>query len=309
MKKISTLITILFFVNNVFAQNVGIGTTTPTKAGLIVNTKVGNAHAIFGDNTSGVSIESNFPGIHFNSYYNGGRKTISTGFTSGVEMNPSNGNFSIYTSPSATLVGNIASVSERFVIQPNGNVGIGVTNPSSLLQINGNLKINGTYYTELGADVAGKEINSGKIGWKLFSDGLDIVGAGTATPLTLRKVHVWAEGGTKFEGPIQNAAFGNINFFPVAMGTVNSSGGVTGGTGNFSVSKNTNSGYTAIIMPGFVYDPAQYLVIATTTSFSFQKSYATTENDNGTLVIWQWGTNPATGPVNAPFSFIIYKLY
>ena len=61
--------------------NVGIGNLNPNLAGLMVDKKVGNVLAMFGSNTSGVSIESNFPGIHFNSYFNGTRKTMSTGYT------------------------------------------------------------------------------------------------------------------------------------------------------------------------------------------------------------------------------------
>ena len=105
--------------------NLGIGSLNPNLAGLVVNKKVGNSHAIFGDNTSGVSIESNFPGIHFNSYFNGSRKTLSTGYTSGAEMNPTNGDFSIYTSPASTTAGSTASVYERLKITKEGVVNVG----------------------------------------------------------------------------------------------------------------------------------------------------------------------------------------
>jgi hypothetical protein len=104
--------------------NLGIGSINPNLAGLVVNKKVGNSHAIFGDNTSGVSIESNFPGIHFNSYFNGSRKTISTGFTAGAEMNPTTGDFSIYTSPLSTMAGSTASVFERLKITKDGVVNV-----------------------------------------------------------------------------------------------------------------------------------------------------------------------------------------
>ena len=104
--------------------NLGIGSLNPNLAGLVVNKKVGNSHAIFGDNTSGVSIESNFPGIHFNSYFNGSRKTISTGYTAGAEMNPTTGDFSIYTSPASTTAGNTASVFERLKITKDGVVNV-----------------------------------------------------------------------------------------------------------------------------------------------------------------------------------------
>lgn len=118
--------------------NLGIGSLNPNLAGLVVNKKVGNSHAIFGDNTSGVSIESNFPGIHFNSYYNGSRKTISTGYTAGAEMNPTTGDFSIYTSPASTTAGSTASVYERLKITKEGSVSV-----NQNLTINGEIKPSG----------------------------------------------------------------------------------------------------------------------------------------------------------------------
>jgi hypothetical protein len=74
------------------------------------------------------------------------------------------------------------------------NVGIGTTAPTARLHVAGNQKIDSTYTLELGAGLAGKEPNAGKIGYQVFSPtGLDIVGAGTIQQN--RKVTVWAEGG------------------------------------------------------------------------------------------------------------------
>lgn len=66
---------------------------------------------------------------------------------------------------------------------------------------------------ELGHGVAGKDVSAGIIGYKKFSEGLDIVGAGTAG--NNRLVTIYAEGGTSFTGPIilQNAQrFPNFGF-------------------------------------------------------------------------------------------------
>jgi hypothetical protein len=132
--------------------NLGIGSLNPNLAGLVVNKKVGNSHAIFGDNTSGVSIESNFPGIHFNSYFNGSRKTISSGFTAGAEMNPTTGDFSIYTSPTSTIAGSTASIFERLKITKDGVVNVGASfilnNPNALnTGVSNNISFGGSNYT------------------------------------------------------------------------------------------------------------------------------------------------------------------
>jgi hypothetical protein len=165
--------------------NLGIGSLNPNLAGLVVNKKVGNSHAIFGDNTSGVSIESNFPGIHFNSYYNGSRKTISTGYTAGAEMNPTTGDFSIYTSPASTTSNNNATVYNRLNIDKNGTVGI-----SNVI--------------ELGYGQT-KQVDNGKIALNGFGEGntLSIVGGGVAADGADRRIKFFANGESDFTGPIK----------------------------------------------------------------------------------------------------------
>lgn len=81
------------------------------------------------------------------------------------------------------------------------NVGVGVKNPNSKLHIRGNVKIDSAYTLEFGAGIGGKEINSGKIGYKTFTDGLDIVGAGSSLGFD-RKINFFNEGGSKFYGNI-----------------------------------------------------------------------------------------------------------
>lgn len=81
------------------------------------------------------------------------------------------------------------------------NVGIGTPNPTARLHVNGNQKIDSAYTLELGAGLAGKEPNAGKIGYQVFStSSLDIVGAGTQD--NNRKITFWAEGGALFRGNV-----------------------------------------------------------------------------------------------------------
>jgi hypothetical protein len=81
------------------------------------------------------------------------------------------------------------------------NVGTGTTTPTARLHVAGNQKIDSAYTLEMGAGLAGKEPNAGKIGYQVFSSSsLDIVGAGTQD--NNRKITFWAEGGALFKGNV-----------------------------------------------------------------------------------------------------------
>jgi hypothetical protein len=141
--------------------NLGIGNLNPNLAGLVVDKKVGTVHAMFGSNTSGVSIESNFPGIHFNSYYTvAGRRTISTGYTSGAQMDQATGGFLIYTSPTSATTGNITPTFSRLFINKDGNVGIGNNNPLNKLDINGDINTTGLIKVNGNAGLTGQILTS-----------------------------------------------------------------------------------------------------------------------------------------------------
>lgn len=119
------------------AQNVGIGTTTPTKAGLVVNRKVGATHAIFGDNTPGLSLESNFPAIGFNTYWSSSnnRRIISNGFGGVMVLDPAIGSFVLATTEGDWPTDDLpANMKNRLVINRFGSIGLnGVNNPIAAL--------------------------------------------------------------------------------------------------------------------------------------------------------------------------------
>ncbi len=74
------------------------------------------------------------------------------------------------------------------------------------------LAISGNHYLEFGAGVTKKEANAGKIGYKTFTGGLDIVGAGEKEDLSDREITLHAQGGVKVYGPILT-----MNGFPILM--------------------------------------------------------------------------------------------
>lgn len=104
--------------------NVGIGNNTPTQAGFVADKKVGAVHALFGSTTTGVAIESAFPGIGFNSFFNAGRKTIGTGYGGWIGQNPASGDLYVQTTVASSGAGSVISPLTRLLINKNGDIGI-----------------------------------------------------------------------------------------------------------------------------------------------------------------------------------------
>lgn len=98
MKTLLYLIAVLHYAPNLAAQNVGIGTTTPDKAKLMVVGTGGassNTVALFGTN-AGISIQQAWPTIGFNQYRDGptgNGRAISTGYGMHFTFNYGTGDF------------------------------------------------------------------------------------------------------------------------------------------------------------------------------------------------------------------------
>lgn len=126
-------------VRMVISENglVGIGNNNPTRGGLVVDRKIGAVNAMFGSNTTGVSIESDYPGIGLNTYWMDGRKFIAGGHGGLISLDPSNGNLSLMNSATTGAAGNNASLLQRLVISKDGNIGVqGNTAPGVPLSFN-----------------------------------------------------------------------------------------------------------------------------------------------------------------------------
>jgi hypothetical protein len=182
--------------------NVGIGTTTPSLAGLVVNTKVGSTYAIFGDDMAGVAIQSGNPGIGFNSYKNNGNRVITRGFGSLVWLDTLVGRFNISTTAGpANGQGTSQNLIDRLVISTNGNVGIqGNSAPATALSFAnvGGDKIN--LYQEADNQIYGLGISTGTL--QIFSPATRNIAFGTGSTAAFNQtMNLGATGSLLLQGP------------------------------------------------------------------------------------------------------------
>ncbi len=102
--------------------------------------------------------------------------------------------------------------SARLSITSTGNVGVGLTDPSSRLHVNGSVAIQNNSVLQFGQGFT-RETSAGQIGYGTHSGGasgsLDIVGAGTTS--SNRKISMWAEGGAQLNGWLRVGGFVNQN--------------------------------------------------------------------------------------------------
>jgi len=165
----------------VSSGNVGVGTLNP----------VAPLHLRGSGSGSHLMIETNTGGEGDLTWYQGG--SASANQRAAFQVNASSGDFEAY------VYNNSQWISWLSVNRLTSNVGIGINSSDAKLHIGGKLKIEGSNEIELGAGLT-KEANAGKIGYQKFSDGLDIVGAGTTG--TNRKIKFWNEGGATFTGKV-----------------------------------------------------------------------------------------------------------
>jgi hypothetical protein len=128
---------------NKYGGNVGIGTAAPTHAKLEINGRVGATVAMFGADAFGVGISANNPEIGLNYFFNNGTKTMKAGYGANFGMSPGTGDVYIGNfngNQSVTDFGSITGYQNCMTIKQNGNIGIGTTNPTYKLSVNGNVR-------------------------------------------------------------------------------------------------------------------------------------------------------------------------
>ncbi len=139
MKKLLSFLIVYFTFFISYSQNVGIGTTTPVHAKLVVNGVAGNGStsAIFGSDGTGISLQRNWPTIGFNQYRDtatGYGKYIANGYAAIQYLDPGSGMLSFDFFPNGTANAEASSTSRALQLSPAGNIGIGGASANSYLQ-------------------------------------------------------------------------------------------------------------------------------------------------------------------------------
>lgn len=142
MKKIFITAFAVYTCTVAYAQNVGIGTTTPTRAKLELHGGVGSTAAIFGGESTGISLQRNYPGIGFNQYWDGTSRYMSNGYSAMQYLDPTNGQIYMNLFPFGLANTSASSQIRSYTIAGNGNISIrstAITNASLFVEKAGNV--------------------------------------------------------------------------------------------------------------------------------------------------------------------------
>jgi Chaperone of endosialidase len=204
---------LLFFITFIicqqsYSQNVGIGTDYPYRAKLEVHGAVGATSAIFGGESSGISLQRNWPGIGYNQYYNTGSRYISNGYAAVQYFDPGSGYMAIDMFNNGIGNAFCPTPDRALTIRRNGNLQIGGAVSNAALSVTRNIgadatsRIFGTQYPSVFNYLANEDtyIRAGRDngtvyindipGSKIFLGGF--VGINTSTPvypLEIRQVN------------------------------------------------------------------------------------------------------------------------
>lgn len=178
-----------------FGQNVGIGTSNPTRAKLEVNGAVDATVAIFGGEGTGISLQRSWPGIGFNTYWNAGNRYIANGFAAKQFLDPAIG-YMYVDMYSGGLSGELPPVTTRaLTISSVGKIGIGGAIPNGELQLANTITNRKVVLYEVGNDnhqIYGLGIESGTMRYSVAGTGnVHRFYAGTSAASSALLMSIW----------------------------------------------------------------------------------------------------------------------
>ncbi|MES2774003.1 MAG: hypothetical protein V4722_07450 [Bacteroidota bacterium] len=137
MKKLFTLV-LLSGTYLLQAQNVGVATAYPNNGKIVIKNTGSLSGLVVGDSTSGISFnEPGFATIGFNNYYRIGRKQMADGFASYFYFNSVNGTLYYNNTAVTGTQGTAPSLTNRFSINKDGEVGVGILEALAGLHVRG----------------------------------------------------------------------------------------------------------------------------------------------------------------------------
>ena len=136
-------------------------------------------------------------------------------------------------------------------------------------------------------------------------DGLFIIGNGTDAGAANRNnaLVVRTNGDAQFDGEIQRTSTGGANMVPIAYGSVDATGAIIGGTGNFSVTYNSSDTTYTIFVDNTPITAANSTGIVSVNTSTFRTANTTYDGINMLVHIFLNNGNK----VQSPFQFVIYK--
>jgi len=147
--KYTYLILFLLLYQILPGQNVGIGTTTPTRAQLEVVgvSGTGNTSAIFGNGLTGISFQQNWPSVGFNQYRDaaaGNGRYMENGYAALWYQDPNTGTIAMDMIGSGLAGTTTLNPVRALSILNNGHVGIQTPKPVAGLAVGRGTGVDGT---------------------------------------------------------------------------------------------------------------------------------------------------------------------
>jgi hypothetical protein len=128
------------------AQTVGIESTNPYRAKFEVHGAVGYTTAIFGGESSGVSIQKGMPAIGFNQYYNTAGRYIGNGYAGVQYLDQTSGSMMFDLFPNGTSNGLTPVPVRVLTLSQAGNIAIGQANYNASLAVARNPGVESTAF-------------------------------------------------------------------------------------------------------------------------------------------------------------------
>ena len=216
---------------------------------------------------------------------------------------------------------------ERVRITSSGNVGIMVTDPDEVLEVNGAIHIGTTANTNAGTirwngtnfqgydgstwKALDVQAAGGAGGWT--DGGTDVylttlsdnVGIGNNAPSEKLEVtgNVKMSGNAQIGTEVNRTAQGSADLIPIAYGVVSGTTALSG-SGNFTIT-NPSTGSYYITITGEAYNSDDYTTIATARNSANARIVSIADDGSGKLRVRMWTSGGVA--TNNTFHFIVYK--